>query len=96
MSFAQAANTEMRGSAIFKRSLVIENSKTSVSLEQQFWEALGEIADSQNLSRSQLVTRIIQNEEPENLSSAIRVFVLKHFQERRGPEGVDTELKRTR
>ena len=71
---------------VVKRSIVLNGLKTSISLEEQFWDAFGEIAASQNLSRSQLISKIAQNRSNTNLSSAIRVFTLLHFQAREARE----------
>ena len=66
-------------SAIIKRSVVLDGHKTSVSLENEFWEGLREIADQQNTSLSSLVRQIDRDRNRGNLSSAIRVFVYKYF-----------------
>ena len=64
-------------SAIVKRSVVIKGHKTSLSLEDQFWTALKEIAAERQLPLSALVS-IIEHERGDvgNLSSALRLFVL--------------------
>ena len=67
-------------SAVAKRSIVIDGYKTSASLEDAFWTALKEIAHSQGVTVSSLVTAIDATCKQSNLSSAIRVFVLDHFQ----------------
>jgi predicted DNA-binding ribbon-helix-helix protein len=59
--------------------LVIGTRKTSITLEKPFWEALREIAASEALTPGQLVTRIDQDRQHANLSSAIRLFVLDHY-----------------
>ena len=59
-------------SLITKRVVFVGTRKTSVSVEAPFWEALKEIAAAQDLSRNKLVTRINQEREHANLSSAIR------------------------
>ena len=66
-------------SSIVKRSVVIGGHKTSVSLEEPFWTDLKQIAHSQHVTLSALVTQIDDTREQSNLSSAIRVFVLHHF-----------------
>lgn len=66
-------------SAIVKRSVVLEGHKTSVSLENEFWEGLREIAEGQKSNLSSLVRQIDRDRSKGNLSSAIRVFVLNHF-----------------
>jgi len=57
--------------------------KTGISLEDEFWEALQEVAGSKALSPVQLVNQIAQSRSPGNLSSAVRVFLLKHFRTQR-------------
>jgi predicted DNA-binding ribbon-helix-helix protein len=46
---------------------------------QPFCEALKEIATAQNLSRNKVITRINQERQHANLSSAIRLLVLDHY-----------------
>ncbi len=61
-----------------KRSVVIAGHKTSVSLEPEFWDALKEIAAGRRVSVNQIV-RDIDTDHEGNLSSAIRLYVLRHF-----------------
>jgi predicted DNA-binding ribbon-helix-helix protein len=67
-------------SRIVKRSIIRNGHKSSVSLEDQFWDCLREIAKSKMLTMSKLVEEIDQHRNGENLSSAIRVFVLEYYQ----------------
>ena len=69
-------------SSVVKRSIVIDGRKTSVSLEDPFWTELKNIAHTRQVTLSDLVTKIEDTREQSNLSSAIRLFVLHHFQER--------------
>jgi predicted DNA-binding ribbon-helix-helix protein len=69
-------------SVIIKRSIVLNGHKTSVSLENEFWEGLRQIADTQKSKVSALVQRIDRERTNRNLSSAIRIFVFNHFRER--------------
>ena len=66
-------------SSVVKRSIVIDGHKTSVSLEDAFWTDLKTIAHAQQVTLSELVTKIDGAREQSNLSSAISVFVLHHF-----------------
>jgi predicted DNA-binding ribbon-helix-helix protein len=66
----------MRRSLVAKRSIVIAGHKTSVSLEDQFWTALKEVAVSRGLTLSELIGAIDDDRKHGNLSSAIRLFVL--------------------
>jgi predicted DNA-binding ribbon-helix-helix protein len=66
-------------SAILKRTITIDGHKTSVTLEDEFWMGLREIARRKNATLRSLITQIDDARERNNLSSAIRVFVLNHF-----------------
>ena len=59
-----------------KRSVMIAGHRTSVSLEMPFWEALREIAAARGQSVQVLIGEIDEARGAQNLSSAIRVFVL--------------------
>jgi len=67
-------------SSVVKRSIVIGGHKTSISLEDTFWNELKDIAHAQRLTLSELVAKIDSVRKQNNLSSAIRLFVLDHFQ----------------
>lgn len=70
---------QIETSAVIKRSLAIGGRKTSVSLENEFWDGLREIARREKTTRSELVRRIYRDRKTINLSSAIRVFVFNYF-----------------
>ncbi len=63
------------GAGIVKRSVSIAGHRTSISLEEPFWEGLREIAARESLSVQALIGRIDAERGEQNLSSAIRVFV---------------------
>ena len=65
-----------------KRSVVVSGHRTSVSLENPFWDLLTQIATDQNVSLNKLITEIDRQREG-NLSSALRVYVLKKLLEYR-------------
>jgi predicted DNA-binding ribbon-helix-helix protein len=69
-------------STVVKRSIVLAGHKTSVSLEDAFWEGLKDIAKARRVTLSDLVGGIDTNREHANLSSALRLFVLDHCQKR--------------
>ena len=73
-------------SSIVKRSVVIGGHKTSVSLEEPFWTALKQIAHAQHVTLSALVTQIDETREQSNLSSEIRVFILRRSRSAQWPE----------
>ena len=65
-------------SLIAKRCVIIDGQKTSVSLEDPFWTDLKTIAHARQTTLSALVAEIDGTREHGNLSSAIRLFVLRH------------------
>jgi predicted DNA-binding ribbon-helix-helix protein len=69
-------------SPVVKRSIVVAGHKTSVSLEEAFWNGMKEISGLRNMTLSELVGEIDNNRQQGNLSSAIRLFVLDHFKSR--------------
>jgi predicted DNA-binding ribbon-helix-helix protein len=80
-------------SSIVKRSVVIGRHKTSISLEEPFWVALKQIAQAQHVTTSELVTQIDETREQDNLSSAIRLFVLRHSRLAQPPSGPVTRTR---
>lgn len=62
-----------------KRSLTIAGHRTSVSLEEPFWDALKEIAATEGLTVAALIATIDTGREAVNLSSALRLHVLAHY-----------------
>ena len=57
-------------SPVVKRSIVIAGHKTSVSLEDAFWQGLKHIATGRNMTLSDLVAAIDSDRRQGNLSSA--------------------------
>ncbi len=80
-------------SAVIKRAVLVNSHKTSVSLEDEFWLGLREIAYHEHINISKLVERINHSRDTANLSSAIRVFVFNHFRRPRN-ENRDTQSQR--
>lgn len=73
-----------------KRSITIHGHPTSVSLEDEFWHELAEIADARKLSLNALVTEIDKvRTSPRgggaNLSSTLRVYVLTQVKRKISP-----------
>ena len=63
-----------------KRSLTLKGHRTSVSLEDEFWQAFRDIAKTKGLPINVLASEIDVARNPENgLASAIRVFVLDWY-----------------
>jgi predicted DNA-binding ribbon-helix-helix protein len=66
-------------STVKKRSIVIGRHKTSISLEDNFWTGLRQIARERATTASELIGMLDVERNGGNLSSAIRVFVLDHY-----------------
>jgi len=71
-------------SPVIKRSIVIAGHKTSVSLEDAFWQGLKDIAGTRDMTLSELVATIDTDRRHGNLSSGIRLFVLDHYRSHAG------------
>jgi len=66
-------------STIVKRSIMVSGHKTSVSLEDAFWNGLKEIVRERHMTLSELVAEIDAQRQLGNLSSALRLFVLDFY-----------------
>jgi predicted DNA-binding ribbon-helix-helix protein len=67
-----------------KRSLTIARHRTSITLEDEFWQALADIARAEGRSIASLVGEIDKGRDeaggPEtSLSAAIRIYVLQRM-----------------
>src|SRR5215472_9727597 len=77
--FATKSGGVVMKSLVVKRSIVVAGHKTSVSLEDAFWNGMKEIASGRNLTLSDLITAVDSERQQGNLSSAIRLFVLDFY-----------------
>lgn len=66
-------------SAERKRSLSIAGHRTSISLEDEFWEALKEIAATEGRPISALVVEVDSRRGETNLSSALRLHAFSYY-----------------
>ena len=63
-----------------KRSLTLKGHRTSVSLEDDFWQAFKEIAADKDMPINVLAAKIdAERDLDTGLASAIRLYVLRHF-----------------
>lgn len=63
-----------------KHSLTLRGHRTSVSLEEEFWQAFRAIAVERGLTLNQLAVEVDESREGDvGLASAIRVFVLRRY-----------------
>ena len=65
-----------------KRSLSIAGHRTSLSLEDAFWDGLTDVARAEGKTRAALIAEIDSRREGLGLSSAVRLHVLAHFRAR--------------
>ena len=68
-------------SLINRHSIVIAGRQTSVSVEDEFWKGLQEIAKRRHETLSHLIARIDADRQHANLSSAIRLYVLGFYRD---------------
>lgn len=72
-----------RGGGPVKRSLTLSGHRTSVSLEDEFWQAFRAMARDRGMALNGLAAEIDAERDPDTgLASAIRVAVLRHVEER--------------
>jgi len=72
-----------------KRSISIHGHRTSISLEDPFWDMLQAIAKERGQSLASLVRQVDLNRDG-GLSSALRVFVLAELKKKRDACGTVT------
>jgi predicted DNA-binding ribbon-helix-helix protein len=75
-------------SLVRKRTIVLDGHKTSVALEDAFWDELKRIAAAQDVPVDQLIAAIDSERHERqypNLSSAIRLFILNYYRSRVQP-----------
>ncbi|WP_412563242.1 ribbon-helix-helix domain-containing protein [Thalassobius sp. MITS945101] len=66
-----------------KRSLTLRGHRTSVSLEDEFWQAFRDIAAERGQPINDLVAEIDEARDLQcGLATEIRLFVLRHFRNR--------------
>jgi len=72
-----------------KRSIRVADCNTSVSLENEFWDVLKEMAALRRQSLPHLITEIDSCRMRGNLSSALRIAVLEFYQQRAKPHAAE-------
>lgn len=69
-----------------KHSLTLQGHRTSVTLEAEFWQAFRSIAQEKGIALNALAAQVDAGRAPETgLASAIRVYVLRHYQAQATP-----------
>lgn len=75
-----------------KRSVTIDGHRTSVSLEDVFWQGMAEAAKTRAMTRAQLIGRIDHARPPEvGLATALRLFVVAEWRAAKA-DGPDSAL----
>jgi predicted DNA-binding ribbon-helix-helix protein len=69
----------MSSPTVAKRSIYLGGRVTSVTLEDAFWHALKEIARRRRMKLPDLISAIESHRKDSNLSSAIRLYVLRFY-----------------
>jgi predicted DNA-binding ribbon-helix-helix protein len=72
----------MEKHAVKKRSVVVDGRRTSVSLEDRFWDSLRTIAEAEGKTIGVFVSEIHARGDAVNLSSAIRISILEYVQQK--------------
>jgi len=67
---------------LIKRSLTIAGHRTSIALEAEFWVGIETMAIERGLPLATLIRAIDEERTAPNLSSAVRLAVLKWYQHR--------------
>lgn len=62
--------------------LIAGKHSTSISLEEEFLAELKKIAELKQISFNKLITEIDSTRKTENLSSAIRIYVLAFYKQK--------------
>jgi predicted DNA-binding ribbon-helix-helix protein len=71
---------QLGASRVAKRSVNVSGRKSSVALEDAFWDEMQKIAEAKSTTRADLISAIAQTRSNANLSSANRLFVLAYYQ----------------
>lgn len=62
--------------------IIAKRHATSISLEEEFYRALTDIAKEENIPLNELITEVDSTRQTANLSSALRLYVLKKLQQK--------------
>jgi predicted DNA-binding ribbon-helix-helix protein len=77
----------MSSSLLLNRNVIIAGRRTSMKLEPDMWEALEEICRRETLTVNQVCTEIAKSHNGNNLTAAIRVFILGYYRAAATDEG---------
>lgn len=85
MPSLKSSKSAFHGAKIVKKAVTIARHRTTVSLEEGFWQAAHVICDQDKISLNELVKTVDQarekSDDAQNLSSALRIYILNWFQD---------------
>jgi predicted DNA-binding ribbon-helix-helix protein len=70
----------MEQNASRKRSVIVRNRRTSISLEDSFWDSLNAIVRMEKITIGNFIEKVRAQRQSINLSSSLRVAVLEYYQ----------------
>lgn len=73
--------------SLVSRNVTISGRRTSLRLEGEAWEALGEICRREGKSIHELCTHVEQNRKVPNRTSAVRAYIISYYREAATEEG---------
>jgi len=75
------------------RNFVINDRRTSVRMEAEFWKALEEVARRRRMTVAALVSEVDRGRDGSPLTSALRVMAVRYFRETlNGSDATETSL----
>ena len=74
-------------SSLVNRNIVVSGRRTSVRLEPQMWDALGEIALFEGKSVHEVCSDVDRFRRESTLTAGLRVFILRYYRDAATPEG---------
>lgn len=75
----QSADAVNGGSSLISRNVVVDGKRTSIRLEQAYWDALKVITRREGVSVNELCTRIDRLKLCSSFTASVRVVALKYF-----------------
>lgn len=69
----------MSPSSLLNRNVTVAGRRTSMKLEPEMWQALDEVCRREQLNIHEVCTMIAEKHRGNNLTAAMRVFILSYF-----------------
>ncbi len=68
-------------SSLINRNVIVDGHRTSVRLEPQMWDALGEITRREGRTMHQICSQVDRTRGETTLTGALRVFILTYYRD---------------